>query len=172
MRRRMAWAVMLATALGGFAVATPATAQGQPEEDPSRAALERAAELQAQAEALYSQPSKWRQAVRMLEESAELRADGDPARYTSLLFAGRLRAGMGDFAHASRNLEAAASDALARGAVVEAAHAYIDAAHAAVGARRTPDARQFVDRAELLTQSPLLSEVQRAGIRHRLRDTV
>lgn len=172
MTRRVAWAVMLAAALGGFAAATPATAQGQTQENSSRAELERAADLQAQAEALFSRPSKWRQAVRMLEESAELRADGDPARYTCLLYAGRLRAGMGDFAHASRNLEAAASDALARGAVVEAAHAYIDAAHAAVGARRTPDARHFVDRAELLTQSPLLSEVQRAGIRHRLRDTV
>jgi tetratricopeptide (TPR) repeat protein len=129
---------------------------------------ERAIELQQQAEALFSQPKQWRRAARLLEASAELRDESDAGTYTCLVYAGRLRAAVGDYERAFLNLEAAAANALARGEVVEAAQAYIDAAHAAAEARRVDEAQDLATRAGLLAQSGLISAEQRAAIIQRL----
>ncbi|HSJ05334.1 MAG TPA: hypothetical protein VK936_01445 [Longimicrobiales bacterium] len=136
--------------------------------DRAAPAPERAIELQRQAEALFSQPTQWRRAARLLEASAELRDEGDAGTYTCLVYAGRLRAAVGDHEGALRNLEAAAANALARGEVVEAAQAYIDAAYAAVDARRADEAHDMAARAGLLAQSRLISAEQRAAIIQRL----
>lgn len=169
MMRHATKAMLMAVTLSGLAGSAPVAAQGVVQADNESSALARATELQQQAEALFSQPRQWRRAVRMLEESAELRTESDPARYTCLLYAGRIRAALGDFERATRNLENAAVHALGRGMVVDAAQAYIDAAYAAADARRTHDAHAFLGRAELLAQSPLLTADQRAGIMQRLR---
>jgi hypothetical protein len=129
---------------------------------------DRAAELRAQAEQLFSEPKQWRRAARLLEQSAELRSARDPGGYSCLVLAGSLRAATGDFEGARQNYEKAANHAIARGAVVEAAHAYIDAAHAAIQARQAETAQSLIARAQLLTHSPLISKEQAHFISRRI----
>lgn len=129
---------------------------------------DRAAELQAEAEALFSEPGQWKKAVRLLEESADLRDADDAEAYHCLVYAGRIQAAIGDHKGARSNLEKAAEHALARGSIVDAANAFIDAAHAAVALKDARRAQQLVDRADRLTRSPLLSVEQRAVLKSRL----
>ncbi|HSJ31252.1 MAG TPA: hypothetical protein VK933_07445 [Longimicrobiales bacterium] len=158
--KRITLTVALATILSAAPVLADQTAEVP---DP-----ERAAQLHAQAEALFSQPKQWKKAVRLLEQSAELRGAEDPEAYDCLVYAGRIRAAIGDFRAARSNMLKAADHAMARGAVIDAANALIDAAHAAVELKDARDARDLVERAELLTASPLLSMEQRARLRARL----
>lgn len=129
---------------------------------------EKAEQLQRDAEALYSQPKQWKRAVRMLEQSAALRNANDPDAYHCLLYAGRIKAAIGDMSGARVNLEKAAAHALARGAIADAAQAYIDAAHAAVALRDARGAQDLVGRATLLVDSPLLTVSQRELLKSRL----
>lgn len=129
---------------------------------------DRATQLRDQAESLFSQPKQWKKAVRMLEQSAELRDASDPEAYECLVYAGRIRAAIGDLKGARVSLEKAAEHALARGELVDAANALIDAAHAAVALKDAKGAQALVDRAELLTQSPLLSVQQRSTLQARI----
>jgi hypothetical protein len=128
----------------------------------------RADALRQQAEGLVSQPRQWGKAARLFEQSAQLRDASDPEAYICLIYASRLRAGRGDFAGARVALEKAASHAAARGAVLEAAHAWIDAAHAAVGANDMGSAHALTERAQLLAGSPLLSVSQAEQITRRI----
>jgi hypothetical protein len=129
---------------------------------------DKARELRAQAEALFTQPKQWRKAARLLEQSAELREASDPEAYSCLMYAGRIQASLGDWANARTNLEKAAARALARGAIVEAAHSYIDAAHVAAQEKQIAVARDLVGRATLLAASPLLSVDQKRMLDVRL----
>lgn len=129
---------------------------------------EKAEQLRDKAEALFSQPKQWKKAVRLLEQSAELRAADDAEAYDCLMYAGRLRAAIGDLKGARVNLEKAAAHALARGEIVDAANAFIDAAHAAAALKDSRGARDLVKRASLLTQSPLLSMQQRSHLQARI----
>jgi hypothetical protein len=129
---------------------------------------EKAQQLQEQAEALFSQPKQWKKAVRLLEQSADLRGADDAGAYDCLLYAGRIRAAIGDFGGARSSLEKAAEHAMARGAIIDAANAYIDAAHAAVAGKDARGAQQLVDRAALLTDSPMLSAQQKTVLKARL----
>lgn len=129
---------------------------------------EKAEQLREQAEALFSQPKQWKKAVRLLEQSAELRAADDPEAYDCLMYAGRIRAAIGDLRGAREDLEKAAAHALARGEIIDAANAFIDAAHAAVALKDARGARDLVERASLLTQSPLLSMQQRNHLQSRI----
>jgi len=129
---------------------------------------DRAAELKRNAEALFSQPKQWKKAVKMLEESAALRSPNDPEAYTCLLIAGRIRAGLGDMRGARAALEKAAEQALARGAVLDAANAYIDAAHAAIAQKDAAGARSLIEAAQLLSGSPMLTVSQRSRLLARI----
>jgi tetratricopeptide (TPR) repeat protein len=129
---------------------------------------EKAAQLKLQAEALFSQPSQWKKAVRLLEQSAALRDANDAEGYECLLYAGRIRAAIGDMDGARAALEKAAEHALARGAIVDAAHAYIDAAHTAVALKDARGAKALVGKAALLSDSPLLSLDQRTFLKARI----
>ena len=130
---------------------------------------DRARALRLQAEELYSQPKHWKKAARLLEQSATLREANDPDTYTCLMYAGRLRAAVNDLPAARANLEKAATHAISRGAVIEAAHALIDAAHVASAEKDVAAAREFVRRAALLAESPLLSAEQKHVINARLK---
>ena len=129
---------------------------------------EKADELQRQAESLFSEKKQWRKAVRLLEQSAELRDASDPAGYTCLMYAGRIKWALGDAAGARASMQKAAEQALARGSVMEAASAYIDAAHAAVEDGQQTLARQYVEKASLLAESPLLTAGQRETLKARV----
>lgn len=156
---------LAAVALGLTIGAAPALAQadrGQTQD------LERAQDLYAQAEALLSQPRQWRRAVRLFEQSAALREASDPEVYNCLQLAGQLRASFRDYNGARMTLERAGDHALARGAVLEAAKAYIDAAYAAARVQQVDEAHTLLDRAALLAASPLLTDDQRSIITRRL----
>jgi tetratricopeptide (TPR) repeat protein len=141
---------------GVFALAAPPNAN-------------RAESLRAQAEALYSQPRQWRKAVRLLEQSAQLRTASDPEAYTCWLYAARLRASLHDYTGARQNLERAAAHAMARGAVIDAAHAYIDAVHVALRGGQLQQAQELAGKATLLATSPQLDPTEVAQITARLR---
>jgi tetratricopeptide (TPR) repeat protein len=166
-------AMMMAAAVAVIGATVPASAMQNNDvvtvsrTTPNRN-LDKARELRAQAEALFSQPRQWRKAVRLLEESARLREASDPDAYMCLLYAGRIEAALGDLAGARENLEKAAAQAMARGSLVEAAHAYIDAAHVAADAKQIDAAKVLIERATLLAQSPLLTAEQKAGLNTRL----
>lgn len=161
--------ISLTVALLALVSAAPAfagqggTAMTRAEPDPDKAE-----QLRDEAESLFSEPKQWKKAVRLLEQSAELRDAADPEAYDCLMYAGRIRAALGDFKGARQSLEKAAAQALARGGVVDGANALIDAAHAAAGQKDVVGAQALVDRAELLMQSPLLSVEQRTSLRSRI----
>ncbi len=135
---------------------------------PKEPELERAEELLAEAEALFSEPKRWRKAMQLLEKSAELRPADDPGAYRCLMYAGRLGAAVGDYAGARMALTKAAEHALARGEITDAATAYIDAAHAAGLEGQPKLAKEMLERASLLSRSPLLSAAARSALEYRL----
>jgi len=171
MTRTTKWTMAFAT-VAAFAAAVPATAMQfgseamvyEPTPNPDRARA-----LRMQAEELYSQPKHWKKAARLLEQSAQLREANDPDTYTCLMYAGRLRAAVNDLTNARIDLEKAATNALSRGSIIEAAHAFIDAAHVASASQDVEAARGFVKRASLLAESPLLSAEQKNVIEARLK---
>jgi hypothetical protein len=72
---------------------------------------------------------------------------------------------------AQRNATAAAEAFLMIGDVLNAAHQFIDAATVAQERKRHEEALRFVQRAECLSQSPLLSLAQAELIRGRIQPT-
>lgn len=130
--------------------------------------VDRARELRTQAEALFSQPRQWKKAIRLLEESAQLREADDREATVCLALAGRLRNALGDHAGARQTLEKAGDRALARGSVLEAAHAYLDAASVALKEQNGMAAQSLVKRAILLVESPLLTDEQRETVTRRV----
>ncbi|CAN5797666.1 hypothetical protein BH23GEM9_BH23GEM9_16150 [soil metagenome] len=173
MRGRTMTLTLAAVAMAIVVGAVPATAMQAGSmmiasaDEPS---TERAHALRAQAEELFSKPSQWRRAARLLEQSAQLRSADDPGAYTCWMNAARLQAGMGSFSAARRNLEKAAAHAVARGEVVDAANAYIDAAHVAVKEGQAHQAVGLIEKASLLASSPLLDGEQAARINARIPD--
>jgi len=129
----------------------------------------RADRLKQEAESMFSTPKQWKRAQRLLIESAEMRDATDADAYTCYVMAGRLAAVLGDNASAQEALRKAAEHALARGAIIDAATAFIDAAHAAARAGDVDEVEDLMRRAELLTNSPLISEQDRSAIEFRLR---
>jgi len=129
---------------------------------------ERARQLRAQALALFDQPKEWGRAAKLLEQSAALRAADDAEAYTCLLGAGQIRAAVHDYDDAVRLLSQAGDQALARGAVLDAARAYVFAAHAAMSDKDVARAQELGAKARLLTTSPLLTDAERADVRGRI----
>lgn len=132
------------------------------------ASVTRADKLKQEAESLFGTPKQWKKAQRLLIESAEIRDATDEDAYTCYMMAGRLAAVLGDNDAAHEALESAAEHALARGALVDAASAFIDAAHAAARAGNRDAVEELVERASLLASAPRLTDQERAAIRHRL----
>ncbi len=135
----------------------------------AEAPVTRADKLKQEAESMFSTPKQWKKAQRLLVESAEMRDATDAEAYTCYMLAGRLAAVLGDNDDARESLRKAAEHALARGAIVDAATAFIDAAHAAARVGDADEVESLMQRAELLANSPLISEQDRTAIEHRLR---
>lgn len=156
---------ILAAGILAFAAST-AGAQTQVAMNPG--ATDRAAALRSQAETYLEEQGQWRRATPLLERSAALSAADDVRAVESLRLAGHLRAAAGEHAAAQRNFERAADRALAMGAVLDAANALLDAAVAAARNGNAPSFETLIDRAALLSASPLLSEAQARSIRRRI----
>jgi len=159
-------AAVLATAAS--VVALPALARAQRPLDPVQAVpvtalATRADSLDARA-AAYEQASsvrRWREAARLRERAAGLRAPDDPAGFTSLARAAALRHGIGQPLAAGDLMERAGDQAIARGDVVNASWAYMNAGFVAAELRDPARAREFFTKGMLLMRSPLLSTPQR-----------
>jgi tetratricopeptide (TPR) repeat protein len=171
MRTMMTKSFAALAALVVVAAATPAAAvqaAAPGHEAVDRPSPARAEQLSAQAQQLLSEPRQWRRAARMLEQSAQLRPASDEQAYVVLVQAARIRMAVGDLTTAREDLKKAATHALDRGAVLDAAHALLDAAAVAVEEKQAEEAAQLAGRATLLAQSPLISEAQRVSILRRI----
>ena len=124
--------------------------------------------LLEEAYSLFTDRRSWPKAARLLKKSAELRTADDPARALAFRNAGRIFVYVGDYSSAQRALEAAGDAAAERGAVAEAADAYLDAAHVAVLRRDDAGARQLIRRGALLARSPHLTSQERGAILGRI----
>lgn len=128
----------------------------------------RARELRAAAEALFENPREWRRAARLMEASAKMRPAEDAEAYACLRYAANVRVALGEHRHARRLLERAAAHALARGAVLDAADAYIAAAVSAAEQGNAAEATRLAEKVRLLALSPLLTPEQSRAVTARL----
>jgi hypothetical protein len=158
----------LALAIGLSAViAIPSTAFGQSVQGWTVPAdrNEAADEIHERAAALYARPDKHEQAAHLLRQECELRSPEDPLTYRCLSMGAKLFYYAGELLDAQIMMEEAAKNALARGEVFRAAESYIEvAAIARKQKRQGPKARAFLEKARLLTTSPLLGEPERSWL--------
>jgi hypothetical protein len=130
--------------------------------------LVRARELRAAAEALFESPREWRKVARLMEASASMRPADDVEAYECLRYAANVRAALGEHRHSRRLLARAAEHALARGAVLDAADAYLAAAVSAAEQQKAGEATRYAEKVRLLAMSPLLSAAQSRALLERI----
>jgi hypothetical protein len=141
----------------------PAAATGQ-YRLPEITSVARADSLHMRAEALSRSKIRWRDAARLHRQSAALRPAEDSLGYRCLWVAAQLSYGSDDLSNARISMAEAGAQALARGDIVRAAHAFADAAWLAKEQNKAADVWKFGRQAEVLADSPLLSRTQRTAI--------
>jgi hypothetical protein len=104
-------------------------------------------------------------------QAAALRPAGDALGFRCLTVAGQLSFASNDLSSAQSDMVAAAEQAIARGDVEKAAHAYADAAWVAKERKNPGQVWTLGSQAEILASSPLLSTTQRASILQRFTHT-
>lgn len=124
----------------------------------------RARELRERAESYFATPARWAYAADLLRESAEHLDEASPKRYQTLVTAARVFDQAGKLNSSRKTFEDAAQSAMARGALVDAAQAYVDAAHVAARQGKARLAVELTSRARLLADSPHLSSADRNAI--------
>lgn len=124
--------------------------------------------IAADAYKLFANPRAWPRAARLLERSATMRAADDPERTAAFVAAGRVYSAIGSPAEARRAFEAGADAAAARGAILDAAHAYLDAAIAAALAGDRASASDLLHQGVLLASSPHLGVQEKDAIMRRI----
>lgn len=128
----------------------------------------RADRFHEQAMALPTETRFANKAAKLHERSAELRDESDPMAASCLRTAAFLRYYAGGRRASADLMEKAAERAAEIGDVARAADSYVDAAYIAQELKEGDRARAFAHRAELLANSPLITETQRAAIRARI----
>jgi hypothetical protein len=111
---------------------------------------------------------RWRDAARLFRRSAEFRAAEDPLGPRCLTDAAALAYAAGDHSAARADMAHAAERALARGDLEAAAQSYLDAAWIAQQQQNPRQVWELGHRAEILAESPLLSESDRGAILRRI----
>jgi hypothetical protein len=134
---------------------------------PTIVAIGTADSLHAAAVTLSRQVGRLGDAARLHHQSAMLRSADDSLGFRCLRAAANLSYVDHDLSNARSSMTQAAAQALARGDLVSAAHAYADAASVASEQRRKDEVWKLGRQAEVLAGSPLLSRGQRASILHR-----
>jgi hypothetical protein len=137
----------------------------------SNSALARAIALHEEAVALYSQPKRSADAARLHVAEAKFRNSNDPEAVQALMMAGNLYNYAGQPFEAKKVTEQAAKRALAMGDVVTAAQAFTNATYLAFKIGIDSEVQRLGREAILLSNSPLITEQQREGIRIRFRNT-
>jgi hypothetical protein len=128
----------------------------------------RADSFHDQAMALPTETRFATKAARLHERSAELRDESDPMAASCLRTAAFLRYYAGGRRASADLMEKAAERAAGIGDVGRAADSYVDAAYIAQELKEGDRARTLARKAELLANSPLITDVQRASIRARI----
>jgi hypothetical protein len=128
----------------------------------------KAEQLRRQAEAIYDQPWNYRRAAELHVREGQTRSLSDQQRSKAFAQAARLYSYIGESSLARQHMESAARSSLQRGDVAQGAHALLDAAFLAVRDRDVAAAQTLARQAELLAQSPLLSDEQRLAIVRRI----
>lgn len=144
------------------ASATGATAQSV-----TRANTDEIATLEMDARDYLNDLSKWDRAATLFRRAAQLRPAGDATATEDLLYAARLSFYEGSERQAIRDFEAAGQRALAMGDVLLAANAFADAAWVAQHRGYGERAHALIERAQLLSNSPLIAENERELLRAR-----
>jgi hypothetical protein len=134
---------------------------------PTLTSAARADSLHQAAAALVT-AHRWGDAARLHRRSAELRDPEDPLGFRCLKEAAELAYATGDRSAARSDMATAASHALARGDLREAALAYLDAAWIAQEQNNPRKVWELGHRAEMLADSPLLGAKDRAAILGRI----
>jgi hypothetical protein len=111
---------------------------------------------------------RWGDAARLHRRSAQLRGAEDPLGFRCLSEAAALAYATGDRTGARNDKATAASQALARGDLREAALAYLDAAWIAQEQKNPRQVWELGHRAEMLADSPFLGPSDRAAILRRI----
>jgi hypothetical protein len=111
---------------------------------------------------------RYRDAARVYRRSAEFRAVEDPQGFRCLTDAAAVSYAAGDRTGARSDMAHAAERALARGDLRSAALSYLDAAWIAQEQGNPGQVWEFGHRAEILADSPLLSESDRGVILQRI----
>jgi hypothetical protein len=146
-----------------------ATLSAQQTLDPVRVtANARADKFHDEAMAMPTETRLANKAAKLHERSAELRDESDPMAASCLRTAAFLRYYAGGRRAGADLMEKSAERAMGIGDVARAADAYIDAAYIAQELKEGDRARSLAHRAELLANSPLITDVQRASIRARI----
>lgn len=127
----------------------------------------RADSIHESAELMAATSHRWRDAARLHQQSASLRSADDSLGYRCLTLAAQLSFASHDLSGAQSYMVAAAEQALARGDVEKAAHAYADAAWIAKERKNPGQVWALGRQAEILASSPLLSGPQRTTILRR-----
>lgn len=153
-------------ALAASAGAAPIAAD--PGCEPDRGDAATADRLHAEAVSLLPQAGEAARTARLLERAAELRPPCDVTATQELTWAARAYHSLGRTEKARSTMLRAAERAVWTGDVVAAAHAYLDAAALAIELAERDAAVDAVARAEVLSSSPLLTEVQRRHILSRI----
>ncbi|HKP50732.1 MAG TPA: hypothetical protein VJU17_11995 [Gemmatimonadales bacterium] len=116
----------------------------------------------------FVQTGRWHEAARLYRRSAEFRAVEDPVGFQCLTEAAAVAYAAGDRSAARSDMAHAAERALARGDIKSAAMAYLDAAWIAQEQKKPDRVLEWGHRAEILADSPLLSETDRSAIQRRI----
>jgi hypothetical protein len=111
---------------------------------------------------------RWGEAARLHRRSAQLRGAEDPLAFRCLSEAAALAYATGDRTGARNDKAAAASQALTRGDLRDAAMSYLDAAWIAQEQKNPRKVWDLGHRAEMLADSPFLGLSDRAAILKRI----
>ena len=120
--------------------------------------------LHASAITMAQTTRRWRDAASLHRQSAAMRPAADTMGYRCRTLAAHLSFAANDLSSAQGDMEEAAAQALARGDVDKAAHAYADAAWVARERKNPARASELGRQAEVLASSPLLSSARRTAI--------
>ncbi|MEO7987866.1 MAG: hypothetical protein ABI766_15175 [Gemmatimonadales bacterium] len=145
----------------------PAAARAQ-YQLPSLVSSVKADSLHEAAVTLAGTTHRWGDAARLHRRSAELRSADDPLGFRCLTEAAELAYASNDRSGARADKAHAASQALARGDLRAAALAYLDAAWIAQEQKNPRQVWELGHRAEMLADSPLLGQSDRAAILQRI----
>jgi hypothetical protein len=135
---------------------------------PPLTVVAKADSLHTAARILAQTSHRWRDAARLHQQSAALRPLEDPLGFRCLSEAAQLSYAGGDRSGARTDMARAAAQALTRGDLEKAAHAYLDAAWIAQEQGKSRQVWELGRRAEILAASPLLNDAQRSLLFRRI----